>query len=119
MHPEEEQRGRGTGQWQPSPLTSIYPKLCKLQRWICFGCNAERLGEGEGVERGRMGDRRGFERGARVLTAGVSPVYGGLRRKRLAIVGGVWGRRRELGLGDRGKASVAGQFGRSSVGFRE
>jgi hypothetical protein len=66
-----------------------------------------------------MGNRRGFERGARVLTAGVSPVYGGLRRKRLAVVGGVWGRRRELDLGDREKASVAGRFGRSSVGFRE
>jgi hypothetical protein len=26
-------------------LSSIYPKLCELQRWVCFGCNAERLGE--------------------------------------------------------------------------
>jgi hypothetical protein len=51
-----------------------------------------------------MDDRRAFERGAQVLTAGVSPVYGGLRRKRLAVVGGVWGRCRELGLGDREKA---------------
>jgi hypothetical protein len=53
------------------------------------------------------------------LSAGVSPVYGGLRRKRLAIAGGFWGRRRELGLGDKERASVAGQFGHGSVWFRE
>jgi hypothetical protein len=34
-------------------------------------------------------------------------------------VGGVWGRRRELVLGDRERASVVGQFGRGSVEFRE
>jgi hypothetical protein len=26
-------------------LSSIYLKLCELRRWVCFGCNAERLGE--------------------------------------------------------------------------
>jgi hypothetical protein len=37
----------------------------------------------------------------------------------LGIVGGVWGRRRELVLGNREIASVVGRFGRGSVEFRE
>jgi hypothetical protein len=45
VHAEKEQRVRGTGRRQPSPLPSIYPKFCELRRWFCFGCDAEGLGE--------------------------------------------------------------------------
>jgi hypothetical protein len=45
VHAEKEQRVRGTGQWQPSPLLSIYLKLCELRRWFCFGYDAKGLGE--------------------------------------------------------------------------
>jgi hypothetical protein len=37
----------------------------------------------------------------------------------LGVVGGVWGRRHELVLGDRERASVVGRFGRGLVEFRE
>jgi hypothetical protein len=42
---------------------AIYPKPRALRRWIHLGYTVERLCRWEGVERGRMGNMRGFERG--------------------------------------------------------
>jgi hypothetical protein len=63
-------------------------------------------------ERGEGANERQGRGGLRFLSSEMSSVYGGLRRKRLAVADGFWGRRRALSAGSRGRASVAGRFGR-------
>jgi hypothetical protein len=69
------------------------------------------------VERGKMRGRGEFQRGCRLLTTGVSPVYGAPHRKPLAIAGGALGRHCALSAGVCLISSVAVQLGRNTSRF--
>jgi hypothetical protein len=67
----------------------------------------------------RQIEGRGVSRGfPELISAGVGAVLGGHHRRRLAGVGGVWGRHCAPSLGDRQVVSVAGWFRRGTSGFR-
>jgi hypothetical protein len=70
-------------------------------------------------ERKQMRERETSRELPRLISIDVGSVYGEPRWTLLGIMGGVWGRRRELVLGDMQVVSVAGRVTRYWVSFKE